>query len=165
VRFLRHSVAHNDILLAVFVLRDGRCFIGDEIMIVMNVNEKEDSKIETFPYKGKALAVKDVCIRWLSQAGPTDLPEYGLRFFTIGPDGYIPIHNHFYYQTMYILSGRLSIRSHDTNTDEVVEEKIMGPNDLVFVPSMEPHSMKNLDDTKSATFLCCIANVYEDGSL
>jgi len=74
-------------------------------MYVINVKDKEDIKIETFPYKGKPLKVKDVWIRWLSQAGPKDSPEYGLRFFTIGPGGYIPIHNHLYYQTMYILNG------------------------------------------------------------
>jgi uncharacterized RmlC-like cupin family protein len=38
----------------------------------------------------------------------------------------------------------------------------VGPNDLIYVPSMEPHSMKNLSDKEPATFLCCIANVYED---
>ena len=37
-------------------------------MIVMNVNDKKDTKIETYPYKGKPFAVKDVWIRWLSQA-------------------------------------------------------------------------------------------------
>jgi mannose-6-phosphate isomerase-like protein (cupin superfamily) len=41
----------------------------------------------------------------------------------------------------------------------------MGPNDFVFVPSMEPHSIRNLSDTESAAFLCCIANVYEGESL
>ena len=76
-------------------------------MVVINVNDKKDTKIDTYPYRGKPLPVKDVWIRWLSQAGDEDSPEYGLRFFTIGPGGYIPIHNHFYYQTMYILSGRL----------------------------------------------------------
>ena len=39
-------------------------------MIVMNVNDRKDTKIETFPYKGKPLEVKNVWIRWLSQAGP-----------------------------------------------------------------------------------------------
>jgi quercetin dioxygenase-like cupin family protein len=134
-------------------------------MYVINVKDREDQKIETFPYKGKPLAVKDVWIRWLSQAGPEDMPEYGLRFFTIGPGGYIPIHNHFYHQTMYILSGRLSVISHDLKTDEVTAEKVMGPHDLVYIPTMEPHSMKNLSDTEDATFLCCIANVYEDESI
>lgn len=134
-------------------------------MYVINVNDRKDSKIESYPYKGKPLEVKAVWIRWLSQAGPEDSPEYGLRFFTIGPGGYIPIHNHLYHQTMYILKGRLSVMSHDPQTDEVVQEKVMGPNDLVYVPTMEPHSMKNLSDTEDATFLCCIANVYEDESI
>jgi quercetin dioxygenase-like cupin family protein len=134
-------------------------------MYVINVNDRQDTKIETYPYRGKALKVKDVWIRWLSQAGPEDQPEYGLRFFTMGPGGFIPIHNHFYHQTMYILNGRLSVMSHDRKTDEVVEEKVMGPHDLVYIPTMEPHSMKNLSDADNATFLCCIANVYEEDSL
>jgi len=134
-------------------------------MQVLNVNESKDTKIETFPYKGKPLPVKDVWIRWLSQAGPDGAPEYGLRFFTIGPSGYIPIHNHFYHQTMYILSGRMSCVCHDPATDAIVEEKLVGPNDLIYVPSMEPHSIKNLSDKEPATFLCCIANVYEDESV
>jgi len=134
-------------------------------MYVINVNDREDSKIESYPYKGKPLEVQDVWIRWLSQVGPEGNAEYGLRFFTIGPGGSIPIHNHLYYQTMYILSGRLSVISYDIKTDEKIEEKIMGPNDLVFIPTMEPHSMKNLSYTENATFLCCIANVFEEDSV
>ena len=134
-------------------------------MNVLSVNDKKDSKVETYPYKGKPLKVKDVWIRWLSQAGPEDSPEYGLRFFTVGPGGSIPIHNHFYVQTMYILSGRLEVVSYDGKMDEKVQEKTIGAGDLVFVPSMEPHSMRNLGDTESATFLCCIANVYEDDTI
>jgi len=134
-------------------------------MIVKNANDEKDNKIETYPYKGKPLKVKDVWIRWLSQAGPADSPEYGLRFFTIGPGGYIPIHNHFYIQTMYILSGRISVVSHTLESDAPVEERVMGPNDFVFIPSMEPHSMKNLSDTEKATFLCCIANVYPEETI
>jgi len=134
-------------------------------MDVMNVNGKKDTKIASYPYKGKPLEVKDVWIRWLSQAGPEDSPEYGLRFFTVGPGGYIPIHNHFYVQTMYILSGRMEVTSHDAGTDGKVEEKVTGPGDFIFIPSMEPHSMRNLSDTENATFLCCIANVYEDETI
>ena len=134
-------------------------------MYVINVNDREDQRIQTFPWKGKPLPVKDVCIRWLSQAGHEDQPDYGLRFFTIGPDGHIPIHNHFYHQTMYILSGKLLCMQHDMKTEEVVLEKEMNPHDLVYIPSMEPHSMRNMSDTEDATFLCCIANVYEDDSI
>jgi quercetin dioxygenase-like cupin family protein len=134
-------------------------------MDVTNLNDKQDTKIASYPYKGKPLEVKDVWIRWLSQAGPEDSPEYGLRFFTVGPGGNIPIHNHFYVQTMYILSGRMEVTSHDSKTDEKVQEKITKPGDFIFIPSMEPHSMRNLSDTENATFLCCIANVYEDETI
>ena len=134
-------------------------------MEILNVNDKEAQQITKFPYKGQTLPVKEVSLKWLSQAGADkDSPDYGLRFFTVGPGGNIPIHNHFYYQTMYMLSGELSVASHNPKTDEKVNEKTVGCNDLIFVPSMEPHSMRNLSDTEPATFLCCIANVYEEES-
>lgn len=130
-------------------------------MNVMNVNDKQDQKIESYPYKGKPLKVEKVWIRWLTQAGPEGAPEYGLRLFTIGPNGFIPIHNHLYYQTMYILTGKLLMLSHDPKTDQIVKEQMVGPHDFIFVPTMEPHSMKNLSDKENVTLLCCIANVYE----
>ena len=131
-------------------------------MIVMNEKNVKKNKIETFPYKGKSYAVKEVWVQWLSQAGPKDSPEYGLRFFTVGPGGEIPIHNHFYYKTMYVLKGFLSVASYDDKTDRVLEEKTVGPDDYIFVTTMEPHSIRNLSEKEEATFLCCIANVYED---
>ena len=129
-------------------------------MIVMNLKDVSTSKIETYPYKGTPRTVKEVWIQWLSKAGPEGAAEYGLRFFTIGPGGEVPIHNHLYHQTTYILTGRLSVFSYDEN-DAVKEEKVMGPNDFVYIPTMEPHSMKNLSETEECTFLCCIANVRE----
>jgi len=131
-------------------------------MIMMNVNDTRKNKIETFPYKGKPYEVRNVWIQWLSQTGPQGSPDYGLRFFTIGARGEIPIHNHSYVQTMYILSGQIAVASHDLETDDTIEEKILGPNDFVFIPSMEPHSMRNLSDEEDVTFLCCIANIHED---
>jgi len=131
-------------------------------MEILNTNDKEAVKIESYPYKGKSLKIKEVWVKWLSQTGPKDSPEYGLRFFIIGPGGEIPIHNHFYVQTMYILSGQFSVSSHDGETDAKTDEKTVGPNDVIFVPSMEPHSMKNMSNTEEGTFLCCIASVYEE---
>jgi len=131
-------------------------------MKIQNVREAEERPVERFPFKGIQREVKKVGIRWLSQAGPPDSPDYGLRFFTVGPQGEIPIHNHFYFQTMYMLTGSLSVRSHKPDTEEVIHEQEAGPGDVIFVPSMEPHSMKNLSGDEEATFLCCIANVYED---
>lgn len=132
-------------------------------MYVKNLDDYKDQKIESYPYKGKPYKVKDVIIRWLSQAGPDGAPEYGLRFFRVGPGGMIPIHNHLYYQTMYILNGKINVRQHDPKTEEVVQEKLMEPNDFVFIPTMEPHSMVNPSDKEPCGFLCCIANVFEEG--
>ncbi len=132
-------------------------------MEILNAKDVAAKKIESFPYKRKPYEVKDVSIKWLSQAGPDkSSPEYGLRFFTVGPKGIIPIHNHFYVQTMYMLTGELIVCSHDPETDEKVKEKRIGPHDFVFLPSLEPHSMINPSDREEATFLCCIANVYEE---
>jgi uncharacterized RmlC-like cupin family protein len=66
---------------------------------------------------------------------------------------------------MYILSGRMEVTSYDPKADEKVQEKITGPGDFIFIPSMEAHSMINLSNTENATFLCCIANVYEDETI
>jgi len=77
-------------------------------MEVLNWQDCEDVEIKKFPYRGQQHDVKGISIRWLSKHGDdgTGYPEYGLRFFTAQPGGEIPIHNHFYHQTMYILSGQ-----------------------------------------------------------
>ena len=61
---------------------------------------------------------------------------------------------------MYILSGRISVTCYSDN-DEVLEEKILGPYDFVYIPSMQPHSMKTIGD-EPVKFLCCIAVLDED---
>jgi quercetin dioxygenase-like cupin family protein len=133
-------------------------------MLVVQTQEVEDVKIDTFPYRGKHLEVKGISVRWLSRFGDdgTGYPEYGLRFFTAQPGGEIPIHNHFYHQTMYIASGTFECWSFDSETDELKEKKICGPGTSIYIPSLQPHGMKNLSDTEEATFLCCICNVYDD---
>ena len=132
-------------------------------MEILNANDREAKQITSYPYKGKNLEVKNVSIKWLSQAGiDKSMPDYGLRIFTVGPKGNIPIHSHFYMQTMYILSGKLIVSAHDPETDVKLKETSVSSNDFVFVPSMEPHSMVNPSDNQNTIFLCCIANVYED---
>jgi quercetin dioxygenase-like cupin family protein len=116
-------------------------------------------------HKGEKRDVIGTSIRWLSRSGDdgSGYPEYGLRFFTIQPGGEIPIHNHFYHQTMYILSGKAECWQFDMDTEEIVEKKITAPGDFIYIPSLEPHGMKNIGDGQ-LTFLCCIANIYENES-
>jgi ferredoxin-fold anticodon binding domain-containing protein len=66
---------------------------------------------------------------------------------------------------MFILSSQLLVTSYDLKMDEKVEEKMIDPSDAIFAPSMEPHIMKNVSETQTVTFSCCIVNVYEDESI
>lgn len=122
----------------------------------------EDKKIEKFPYRGEMHDVLGTSVRWLSRFGDdgNGYPEYGLRLFTIQPGGQIPIHNHFYHQTMYVLRGEFECWEFDPQTDEIKEKKICGPGTAIYIPSMAPHGMKNISD-EASSFLCCICNVYE----
>lgn len=131
-------------------------------MEVLNFKNCEDVKIDTFPFKDTIRDVVGTSMRWLSRFGDdgTGYPEYGLRYFTIQPGGRIPIHNHFYHQTMYFLSGKCESYLYDGKTEEKKEIYIANPGDFVYVHSMEPHGMKNIGK-EPVTFLCCIANVYE----
>ena len=131
-------------------------------MDVANFKDQEDVNIEKFPFKGTQRDVIGTSIRWLSKCGDdgTGYPEYGLRYFTIQPGGEIPIHNHFYHQTMYILSGQCECYQYDMEAEEKVKTCSVGAGDFIYIPSMEPHGMKNIDQ-KPVNFLCCIANVYE----
>ncbi|WP_031485438.1 cupin domain-containing protein [Maridesulfovibrio frigidus] len=132
-------------------------------MKAMHVTDVEGIIVEKIPYKGEVYEVKGVTIRWLSKSGKdaNGQPEYGLRHFTVEPGGEIPAHNHFYLQTVYIEKGSFECFSYDPETDEIEESKICGPGDFVYAESMEPHGMRNVSETESATFLCCICNVYE----
>ena len=118
-------------------------------MEVLNWKDKEDVEIKKFPYRGQQNDVKGISIRWLSKHGDdgAGYPEYGLRFFTAQP--------------MYILSGQFECYQYDPQTDEVVKKVLSGPGDFIYIPSLEPHGMKNISETETATFLCCIANVYD----
>ena len=133
-------------------------------MKVLEALSARDIKIETFPYRGQPLKVTGISVRWLSRCGDDGHgnPEYGLRLFTAQGGGEIPIHNHFYEQTMYILSGRFVCYQYDAENDQVVREVQCGPGDAIYIPSMEPHGMRNLSSSEPATFLCCIANVYQN---
>lgn len=131
-------------------------------MEIVKWQDCEDKKIDAFPYRGEMHDVIGTSIRWLSQHGNdgNGYPEYGLRFFTIQSDGQIPIHNHFYHQTMYILSGEFECWEFDPETDALKKKAICGPGTSIYIPSMQPHGMKNTSDGPS-TFLCCICNVYD----
>lgn len=130
-------------------------------MIIQDAHAVEETKVEAIGYRDTTKAVTGVSVRWLSKSGTdhTGGPAYGLRLFTIEPGGEIPIHNHDYIQTMYILTGRFECLRFHPETDEVVERVECGPGDAVYIPGLEPHGMKNLSADESGTFLCCICTL------
>ena len=109
-------------------------------MLTVHWRDCEDKKIEKFPYRGKMNDVIGTSIRWLSKYGDDGhgFPDYGLRLFTIQPGGQIPIHNHFYHQTMYILQGEFECWEFDPKTDEIIEKAICPAGTSVYVPSTAP---------------------------
>ncbi len=131
-------------------------------MEVLEANKTELVKIEEFPYKGTMHKVHGTSISWLSKYGDdgNGIPEYGLRLFTVEPDGKIPVHSHFYVQTMYFLEGKVECFSYDKETEEVTGSKKCEAGHAVYIPSMEPHSIVNIGNEK-VSFLCCICNVYD----
>jgi quercetin dioxygenase-like cupin family protein len=159
-----HDLACHGLEIIKCCLEQGGEILGRETMDIVKSLDVEDIKIDEFPYKGEMRPVTGISVRWLSRVGGDgeDGPEYGLRLFTSQPGGEIPIHKHFYHQTMYIISGQFECWRFDPENDELLEKKVCGPGDSIYIPSMEPHGMRNVSGTEPATFLCAIANVYED---
>lgn len=129
-------------------------------MIAMRTSDVEDVKVGSISYKGQSSDAKGVSVRWLSKVGQDSQgsPAYGLRLFTVEPGGEIPIHNHTYVQTMYIVSGEFECWELIPDTDELIK-KVCGPGDMVYVPSMEPHGMRNVSSSQPGQFLCCICTL------
>lgn len=135
----------------------------ESVVEVVQARNCPQKKIETFPYKGKMHEVVGTSISWLSQFGDdgNGYPDYGLRHFTVERGGEIPVHSHFYVQTMFILDGTVECYTSNPETDEVMDRKICGAGSSIYIPSMEPHGIKNVGDV-SVNFLCCICNVYDE---
>ena len=130
-------------------------------MIAMKSADVEIGQVGAVRYKGESSNAKHVGVQWLSKVGldAEGSPAYGLRLFTVGPAGEIPIHNHAYVQTMYIVSGKFECWAFDPDTDKVVDKRICGPGDMVYIASQEPHGMRNLSETEPGQFLCCICTL------
>ena len=121
----------------------------------------EGVEVKEVVLSGEARKVNGVMIRWLSRVDVDDDGSrvYGLRHFSVAPGAQIPMHNHVYHQTVYILSGEFECQRGAPESGDVSETRICGCGDVIYSPSMEPHAMINISSTEPATFLCCIATV------
>lgn len=122
--------------------------------MIRSVDEVEERPISFLTFRGKKVKVKNVNIRWLTEKGLGGFDHnFAVRYITIGSGGLIPMHGHEYVEAMFILKGKIEIKSGG-------EEKILVPNMLCYVPSNEPHELRNIGN-ETASFTCsinCIGN-------
>jgi len=121
-------------------------------MIVRNIKDVEAIRAKEVQYQGKAYEVKGTSLRWMVHSelgGPEYKHNYAIRYFTMEPGGFVPMHSHDYVQAAFVLSGALLV-----TTDK--EERKVGPGDVVYIPSYESHEFKNASQTEEATFTCTI---------
>ena len=91
--------------------------------------------------------IKDTMIRWLITK-EDGAENFAMRLFEVKPGGYTPWHEHDWEHEIFILEGKSVARSKDG------EEEFKSW-DVVFVPPMEKHQLKNTGKDL-LKFLCLI---------
>ena len=92
-----------------------------------------------------------VKIQWLIHNGVGDSSykhNFALRRFTFEPGKSYPLHHHKYVEGVYILSGK----GYFATEKERVE---VGPGDVVYTASEEPHGLGAIGN-KPLMLICCI---------
>jgi quercetin dioxygenase-like cupin family protein len=89
----------------------------------------------------------NVKVRWLITKD-LGAPNFAMRLFEVGPDGYSPLHTHPWEHEVFILEGEGAVFDGKKATP-------FKTNDVVFVPPDEWHQFKNTGK-KTLKFLCLI---------
>jgi len=69
-----------------------------------------------------------------------------LRLFRIDVKGYTPLEKHAHEHEVFILRGKALLRGGN-------QEIVVGPESVIFIPSLEEHQFKNIGD-EPVEFLC-----------
>ena len=110
-------------------------------MYVVNFKEREETSVEM-------AESKDVYMRWLV-GRRTGAKTYAMRHFEIKPGGIIPLHSHAEEHEIFVLEGEAKM----IGGKEIMVAK---KDDVVYVPSDEPHGYDNTNGTSSFRFICVI---------
>jgi quercetin dioxygenase-like cupin family protein len=76
-------------------------------------------------------------------------PSFGMRVFSISPNGHTPYHSHEWEHEVYVLAGSGVVRSADGETR-------LRPGDSIFIAPWEKHQL--VAGAQGLQFLCCAAN-------
>jgi len=79
-----------------------------------------------------------VRVRYLLHAG-MGAERLQLRLFTINIGGYTSLERHAHEHEVFVLRGRVLVRGGD-------KEVVVGPRNVIFIPSYEEHQFKNVGD-------------------
>ncbi len=109
-------------------------------MYVVNYNKRELKDVEM-------AGSQKVTVRWLI-GRQTGAKTYAMRIFEIAPGGFIPIHTHPEEHEIFVLHGRAKL----LGDLEATAKK----DDVVFVPSNEPHGYDNTEGKDIFRFICVI---------
>jgi quercetin dioxygenase-like cupin family protein len=114
--------------------------MGTGPMYVVNYKTREAKAVEME-------GAKDVTVRWLI-GRQTGARTYAMRLFEIASGGIVPIHTHEEEHEIFILKGEAKLIGD--------MEGIAKKNDVVFVPSMQPHGYDNTHGKETFRFICVI---------
>jgi quercetin dioxygenase-like cupin family protein len=87
----------------------------------------------------------EVKVKYLLHKG-VGAKKLQLRLFTIEVGGHTPMEKHAHEHEVFMLRGRALVRGGD-------KEEVVGPQDVIFIPSYEKHQFKNIGD-EPVEFLC-----------
>ena len=97
---------------------------------------------------------RNVTIRWISDSrtgGPEYMHHFGLRYFVIGPKGYMAAHKHPWEQEIIVTKGKALI-----TLEKETLEAVQG--DVLYFAADELHGFRNETDS-SFEFYCVIGCV------
>ena len=109
-------------------------------MYVVNYKKRELKDVEM-------AGSQKVTVRWLV-GRQTGAKTYAMRIFEIAPGGFIPLHTHEEEHEIFVLKGEAKVLGDLGGTAK--------KDDIVYIPSNEPHGYDNKEGKDIFRFLCVI---------
>lgn len=109
-------------------------------MYMTNISNVEEEVVEIE-------GVEKTAVQWLINE-KVGAKNFAMRRFTMQAQGVIPLHTHDWEHEVYVLKGKGTVLYED-------QERPVGENDVVFVPSAKSHGFRN-DSEDDFVFLCVI---------
>jgi quercetin dioxygenase-like cupin family protein len=116
-------------------------------MYVINYEQREEIDV-TLP------GTLDTKMRWLVGC-QTGAKTYAMRYFDVQPGGIIPEHTHPEEHEIFILQGEAKLLGDGAGG-------IAKKDDIVFIPSEEPHGYDNREGKEPFRFICVIPLLDQD---